>query len=87
MESSEPLPTTRPGSRVESVISQPKEIELMPYMGKGKETELEALLRRSKSSQTAQGDQAPQRPCSDRDDPYCLDDLTAAADEGKDKYI
>jgi hypothetical protein len=28
-----------------------------------------------------------QRPQGDGDDPYCLNDLTAAADEGKDKYI
>jgi Retrotransposon gag protein len=33
------------------------------------------------------GEKAPQRPHGDGDDPYHLDDLTAAADEGKDKYI
>jgi hypothetical protein len=87
MESSEPLPTTHPASRVESLISQPEEIEPMLYVGKGKETELEALLWRSKSSQTAQGDRPPRHPRGDGDDPYRLNDLTAAADEGKDKYI
>jgi hypothetical protein len=45
MESSEPLSTTCPVSRAESLISQPEEIEPMSYVGKGKETELEALLR------------------------------------------
>ena len=55
MESSEPLSTTCPMSHAESYVSEPEEIEPMPYVGKGKETELEALLRRSKSSRTAQG--------------------------------
>jgi hypothetical protein len=44
MESSEPLSTTRPVSRTESYISEPEEIEPMPYVGKGKETELKELL-------------------------------------------
>jgi hypothetical protein len=54
MESSERLPLTHPGSPAKSIISQLKEIELMPYIGKGKETELKVLLRRSKSSRMAQ---------------------------------
>jgi hypothetical protein len=88
MESSEPLSATRPVSHTESVVSEPKEIKPMLYVGKGKETELEALLRRSKSSRMALGrDKAPRCPRGDGDNPYHLDDLTAAADEGKDKYI
>jgi hypothetical protein len=60
----------------------------MPYIGKGKEMELEALLRWSKSFHMAQGgERHPQYPHRDRDNPYRIDDLTAVADEGKDKDI
>jgi hypothetical protein len=88
IESSKRLPSTHPRSHAKSVISQPEEIEPMPYIGKGKEMELKVLLRQSKSSHMAQGgEKNPRYPCGDRDDPYHIDDLTATADEEKDKYI